>query len=121
VNTRSFGKAARSSDTGLQYNTADSDPVPPTETAGAAMGTDSASEIQDAIERMIASAKLNGMSSVGLTRARELLQDFREIFRIRLGSDPPAKIPPLKVQLKPHLASFILFAARLGGNVAFCW
>jgi hypothetical protein len=66
------------------------------------MGTDSASKIQDSIERTIASAKLNGMSSVGLTRARELLQDFREIFRIRLGSDPPAKIPPLKVQLKPH-------------------
>jgi hypothetical protein len=104
VNTRSFGKAARSSYTGLEYNTADSDPVPPTETAGAAMGTDSASEIQDAIERMIASAKLNGMSSVGLTRARELLQDFREIFRIRLGSDQHAKIPPLKVQLKPHFA-----------------
>jgi hypothetical protein len=82
VNTRSLGKAA-SSYTGLQYSTADSDPVPPTETAGAAMGTDSASEIQDTIERMIASAKLNGMSSVGLTRARELLQDFREIFRIR--------------------------------------
>jgi hypothetical protein len=53
---------------------------------------------------MIARAKLNGMSSVGLTRARELLQDFRKIFRIRLGSDPPAKIPPLKVQLKPHFA-----------------
>jgi hypothetical protein len=51
---------------------------------------------------MIASAKLNGMSSVGVARARELLQDFREIFRIRIGSDPPAKIPPLKVQLKPH-------------------
>jgi hypothetical protein len=101
VNTRSFGKAARSSYTDLQYNTADSDPVPPTETAGAAIGTDSASKIQDAIERMIASAKLNGMSS---TRTRELLQDFREIFRIRLGSDPPAKIPPLKVQLKPHFA-----------------
>jgi hypothetical protein len=49
VNTRSFGKAARSTYTGLQYTTADSDPVPPTETAGAAMGTDSASKIQDSI------------------------------------------------------------------------
>jgi hypothetical protein len=38
----------------------------------------------------------NGMSFVGLTKARELLQDFRELFQIRLGSDPPAKIPPLK-------------------------
>jgi hypothetical protein len=104
VNTRSFGKAARSSYSDLQCNTADSDPVPPTETAGVATGTDSASEIQDEIERMIGSAKLNGMSSVGLTSARELLQDFREIFRIRLGSDPPAKIPPLNVQLKPHFA-----------------
>jgi hypothetical protein len=103
VNTRSFGEAARFSYIGLQYNTADSDPVPPTVTAGAE-GTDPASKIQDTIERMINSAKLNGMSSVGLIKARELLQDFREIFRIRLGSDPPANIPPLKVQLKPHFA-----------------
>jgi hypothetical protein len=99
VNTRSFGQAARSSYTGLRYNTADSDPVPSTETAGAAMGTDSASEIQEAIELMSSSAKLNGISSVGLSNARELLQDFREIVRIRLGNDPPAKIPPIKVQL----------------------
>jgi hypothetical protein len=55
--------------------TADSDPVPPTETAGAPIGTDSASEIQE----------------------------VQDIYRIRLGSDPPAKILPLKVQLEPHV------------------
>jgi hypothetical protein len=74
------------------------------ETAGAAMGSESASQIHEAIERMIASAKLNGLSSVRLTKARELLQDLQEIFRIRLGKYPPAKIPSLKFQLQPHFA-----------------
>jgi hypothetical protein len=42
-------------------------------------------------------------TAVGLSKARELLQDFREIVRIRLDKDPPAKIPPIKAQLKSQL------------------
>jgi hypothetical protein len=59
VNTRSVKQ--------LVLLTPDSDPVPPTETAGAPIGTDSASEIQEAIGRMTASDKFKGMSSVGLS------------------------------------------------------
>ena len=35
-----------------------------------------------------------------------LVMEFRDIFRSQLGSDPPAKIPPMKIRLKPGTRPF---------------
>ena len=32
---------------------------------------------------------------------QSLVREYRDIFRSQLGSDPPAKIPPMKISLKP--------------------
>lgn len=64
------------------------------------MGADTEDEITDACKAMLADAKHNGMSPVGLQEAEQLFHTFRDIFRIRLGDDPPVKIPPLEVKLK---------------------
>lgn len=45
LNNRFSVKAARSSSSGIQYITADSDPIPPPETAEAAMGVDPKEEM----------------------------------------------------------------------------
>jgi hypothetical protein len=41
------------------------------------------------------------MSTEELAKAREMLLHCRNEFRIKLGNDPPANIPPLVVKLKP--------------------
>lgn len=97
------GKLARSSYyKGLISTDADVDPVPEVETAGAAMGEDSAEDIQEAFRVMLTKAKDQGMSKEGLEKAEALLNEFKDVFRIRLGSDGPAIIPPMNVQLKPN-------------------
>lgn len=95
------GKAARlSCYSGLTAENADPDLIEPLPSAGAAMGEDTEDEIQDAFRKMIQNAKDREMSQKGLQSLRELLQEFRDIFRIRLGKDDPAKIPPMEVKLK---------------------
>ena len=96
------GKSVRfSCYTGLTSENADPDPIAPIPTAGAAMGEDTEEEIQEAFLTMLDKAKESGMSAKGLAEAKELLKEFRDIFRIKLGKDGPAKIPPMEVKLKP--------------------
>jgi len=49
------------------------------------------------------------MSEEGTSMSEKLLAEFRDIFRIRLGPDPPAKVAPLQIRLKenarPHRAT----------------
>lgn len=91
--------------------------MPPPESAGAAMGTDSESEMRDAFERMLSEARENGMSVDGLTKARDLLAHFRDIFRIRLGDDPPAFFSVCrKYNLKVHAKKTSLFST----SATFC-
>ena len=42
------------------------------------------------------------MSETGLKRASALLREFRDIFRIKLGPDPPAKVEPLCITLNEN-------------------
>jgi hypothetical protein len=98
------GKLARSSYTGLMHDSADVDPVVPLPTAGASMGVDNEQEITGALNTMLDRGKTAGMSKAGLENAREMLVENRDVFRINLGNDPSAKIPPLVVKLKPGAA-----------------
>lgn len=95
------GKAARfSCYSGMTSASADSDPVDPVATAGAAMGKDSDHDIREAFRTMFKNAKTQGMTDKGLDVAEKLLKEFREIFRIKLGKDGPARIAPMEMKLK---------------------
>jgi hypothetical protein len=56
------------------------------------------------VERMLAEAKASGCSFWLLTQLATLLDQFRDVFRVRLGPDPPADVEPLKVQINPFVA-----------------
>ena len=97
------GKLARSSYyKGLTSSDADVDPVSEVETAGAAMGEDSVEDIQNAFAGMLKKAEDQGMTKEGLRNAEALLNEFKDVFRIRLGADGPASISPMSVQLKAN-------------------
>jgi hypothetical protein len=52
------------------------------------------------LEGMISQAKINGLPSELMPAMRELLKDFSDIWSISLTAGPPAKLPPLVINLK---------------------
>jgi len=86
---------------GLRYDSVEDDPIDIPESAGTNIGVNMDSEISCALENKLQEAKENGMSPDGLKKMGNILSDFKEIFRIKLGSDPPARVEPLKIRLKP--------------------
>ena len=85
---------------GVRYNNADEDPVPQPESVRAGIGVDTKEEINVALRNMLMVAEPSGMTKAGFKKLGQILQDNRDIFRIKLGTDPPAKLPPLSIQLR---------------------
>lgn len=99
-NVRQSRLSSLSTYEGLWYNRTEDDPISPPQDAGANMGVDKESEIQECFTITLDQARLEGMSLEGLETSKQLLKEFRDIFRIQLGPDPPAKVSPLQIRLK---------------------
>ena len=63
------------------------------------VGTHNVADIQPHLERMYNEALDNRLPVKLAPRLRQLLQDHQDIFRIKLGSDPPVKVPPMSIRL----------------------
>jgi hypothetical protein len=57
-------------------------------------------ELADAIEGLITSAEKTGMSRDGIQSLRQLVTEGKDVFRIKLGADPPANVKPLVIKLR---------------------
>lgn len=90
--------------TGIRYNDADSDsdPIPLPNSIGASMGIDSEQDIETAITNTVRSAEANRISEEGSARISRLLASYRDILRIKLGPDPPARVEPMRIKLKQN-------------------
>jgi hypothetical protein len=55
-------------------------------------------ELEDAIEGFITSAEQAGMSRDGVQSLRQLVTECKDVFRLKLGADPPAWRLPDSVQ-----------------------
>jgi hypothetical protein len=64
------------------------------------VGQGSLEELADAIEGLITSAEQAGMSRDGVQSFRQLVTDCRDVFRLKLGADPPANVKPLVIKLR---------------------
>lgn len=73
-----------------------------------ALGRDSEDTICRAFENCIEEAKTNDLLDQGLNRVRKFFKEHREVFRVKLGPDSPAEIPPLVItpaeKYKPYLS-----------------
>jgi Reverse transcriptase (RNA-dependent DNA polymerase) len=99
---RSAVKAKRSSFyTGLRYGRGHDDPIADLENAGSDLCAVNLQEINTEIERMIRDATLNGMSNAGIKMLDKMFSQHRDIWRTRMAADPPAKVEPIQVELKP--------------------
>lgn len=76
------------------------------------IGQDNEQDMKAAFDKISQSATDNGMSPDGTAKLRSVLHTFRDVFRIRLGNDPPAKVEPMRVSLKPHAQGIITKSRR---------
>ena len=52
-----------------------------------------------ALADMIDRAVKRGLPDAAANEIENLVQDFRDVFRLELGRDPPANVEPLKIEL----------------------
>ena len=84
---------------GLAYQSTDDDPIELPEALAAGIGQDSNDSINSTFSKMLGEAKKNGLSKERISRLTGMLEDYRDVFRIKLGPDPPAKVEPLRITL----------------------
>jgi hypothetical protein len=64
------------------------------------VGQGSPEELADAIEGLLTSAEQAGISTDGVQSLRQLVTECKDVFRLKLGADPPANVKPLVIKLR---------------------
>jgi len=100
------------SENGVYHNGHYPDETDDCESVYLEIGIDKDNDIQTAFDKMLHDAKSNGMSTGGAETLEKILHEYRDVFRIRLGNDPPAKVEPMKVVLRPQAQGIITKSRR---------
>jgi hypothetical protein len=64
------------------------------------VGQGSPEELADSIESLITSAEKAGMYRDGVQSLRQMLTECKDVFRLKLGADPPSNVKPLVINLR---------------------
>jgi hypothetical protein len=97
----SSGKmASMSSYTGLRYDRTEDDPVKPLGFAGNDMAEVDIADVRKACATLVMKTKEAGISTSGLERIRAMMKRYEDVFRVRMGPDPPAKIAPVVIKMR---------------------
>jgi hypothetical protein len=95
----SSGKmASMSSYTGLRYDRTEDDPVKPLGFAGNDMAEVDMADVRKSCATLIKKTKEAGISTGGLERIKAMMKRYEDVFRVRMGPDPPAKIAPMVIK-----------------------
>ena len=101
INTEQI-KLAAAQYQGLTYMAADDDPIELTECIAAGIGEDSKDSIRNAFDKVLSKSKENGVSEEGYNRIKYMLEEYRDVFRIKMEPGPPASVPPLSITPDPN-------------------
>ncbi len=99
-------KAAALKYSGLSYDDADDDPIHLPQGLSALIGHDSPESINNAFQAIISNAEESGISLSGAKQLKYLLNKYRDVFRIKLGPDTPAKVAPLVITRSDNAKPF---------------
>ncbi|CAK5031927.1 unnamed protein product, partial [Aphanomyces euteiches] len=66
-----------------------------------APGVTGAAKVKLVLAQKVEKAANRGMSTAGLARLTQLLKKFEDVFRVDFASDPPVRVKPLVVRIKP--------------------
>ena len=70
------------------------------------VGDECPEETETNLHAIIASAVENGLDEDHTRALRDLVFEYKDIFRSRLGGDPPVQVPPMKILIKPGSKPF---------------
>jgi hypothetical protein len=87
----------------VTYGELDADPIDVPQLLDLPQSADH-DEIEKLLDNMINAAQTNGLPAEFVPTLRGLLNDFRDIWSISLTPGPPARLPPLVINLKPDSA-----------------
>jgi hypothetical protein len=76
------------------------------------LGQGSPEELADAIEGLLTSAEQAVMSRDSVQSLRQLVTKCNEVFRLKLGADPPANMKPLVIKLRDGADSVRMSARK---------
>lgn len=63
------------------------------------IGMDSEAVIQQALDKLLAQTAEAGLDKDNVTHLRGLVREYKDIFRLRVGPGPPAKVEPTRLHL----------------------
>ena len=63
------------------------------------LGQDKNAEMDEDISKAVLNAADNGISTNVQSKMQDMLYEYRDVLRIRLGNDPPAKVEPMVVEV----------------------
>ena len=66
------------------------------------LAIDAPMEIDQAIEKALQKAQINGISEKSKQALKQTLIEFKDVLRIRLGNDPPADVEPMKIEIQAN-------------------
>lgn len=69
--------------------------------SGIDLGIETVDEMDAAFENILEQADANGVGGVGMGHLCCLLDEYSDVFTVRLGPDPVADVEPMKVHLRP--------------------
>jgi hypothetical protein len=97
----SSGKiASMSSYNGLRYDHTEDYPVKPLGFAGNDMAEVDMADVRKACATMVMRTKEAGISTGGLERITAMMKRYEDVFRVRTGPDPGAKIAPMVIKMR---------------------
>eukprot|EP00171_Calliarthron_tuberculosum_P022868 IDg22868t1 len=81
------------------------------------IGEDSAEDLEIGLNKCIDVAKHNDLSANGVEKLTKMVkEDFRNVFRLRLGMSSPAKVPPMRIRVQADAVPIKVKARRYGAN-----
>ena len=67
------------------------------------LGYDKVAEIDEGISQALTNAVENGISEEGKRKLDDLLNEYCDVLRLRLGNDPPAKVEPMLLEFQENV------------------
>jgi hypothetical protein len=80
------------------------------------IGEDANTEISEAFSLMVTKAIAEVLHEEFVAPMRSLLEEFKDIWRLRLGPDPPVSVEPMKIVLKENFKPVMCKAWRYPPN-----
>jgi hypothetical protein len=74
--------------------------VKPLGFAGTGMAEVDMADVRKACATLITKTKEGGISTGGLERIEAMMKMDEDVFRVRMGPDPPAKIAPMVIKMR---------------------